>query len=62
MALVGLLCTTGMLSIAWRTYRFVGRQVAAVWLPVIDIALVAVPTLLGAMVFVYTLKRAKSHS
>jgi len=60
-ALAALLSTTGMLAIGWRGYRFVGRAPPPSWLPVIEIALVLVPTLLGATAFVLTLRKAQKH-
>jgi serine/threonine-protein kinase len=61
LALVALLETTGGLAIGWRAYRFAAQSPPAGWLPVIDIALVAIPTMLGAWVFVRTLKKAQTH-
>jgi serine/threonine-protein kinase len=61
LALVALLETTGALAIGWRAYRFVAQPPPATWLPVIDIALVAIPTFLGAWVFVHTLRKAQRH-
>jgi hypothetical protein len=62
LALVALLETTGALAIGWRAYRFVVQPPPSQWLPVIDIALVAIPTILGAWVFVRTLKKAQTHT
>jgi hypothetical protein len=39
----------------------VGRQPPSSWLPVIDIAMVLVPTILGASAFVLTLRKAQKH-
>jgi hypothetical protein len=61
LALVAVLETTGALAIGWRAYRFVGSPPPGGWLPVIDIALVAIPTFLGAWVFIRTLRKAQSH-
>jgi serine/threonine protein kinase len=62
MALGSLLSVTGALAIGWRGYRLVGEPLPVSWLPFIDIALVALPTLLGAAVFILALRKAKSHS
>jgi hypothetical protein len=61
LALVALLETTGALAIGWRAYGFMAQPPPAQWLPVIDIALVAIPTVLGAWVFVRTLRKAQTH-
>ena len=61
LALVAVLETTGALAIGWRAYRFVAHPPPPGWLPVIDIALIAIPTFLGAWVFVRTLRKAQSH-
>jgi hypothetical protein len=61
LALVALLETTGVLAIGWRAYRFVATPPPTVWLPMIDIALVAIPTILGAWVFVRALRKAQTH-
>src|SRR5258705_13933119 len=55
LALVALLETTGALAIGWRAYRLIGQPVESALLPMIDISLVAIPTILGAWVFVPTL-------
>jgi hypothetical protein len=62
LALVALLETTGGLAIGWRAYRFIAQPLPSQWLPVIDIALVAIPTILGAWVFVRTLRKAQTHT
>jgi serine/threonine-protein kinase len=60
-ALYTLLQITGVLAIGWRAYRLIGRSLPTDWLPIIDIALVAIPTFLGAWVFVRTLRKAQTH-
>jgi serine/threonine-protein kinase len=62
LAIDSLLWIAGMLAIGWRGYRLVGPGLPAEWLPLIDIGLVAIPTILSAMVFVLALRKAKSHS
>jgi serine/threonine-protein kinase len=61
LALFSLLTVTGALAIGWRGYQLVGDPLPASWLPYIDIGLVAVPTLLGATVFLLALSKARSH-
>jgi len=61
-AVLTLLSMAGLLAIGWRGYRLVEPLVALQWLPVIDVGLVALPTVVSAMVFVLAIRKAKSHS
>ena len=61
-ALLTLLSMEGVLAIGWHTYRLLVPFIAARWLPLVDIGVIAAPTLVSAAVFVATIRRAKSHS
>jgi serine/threonine-protein kinase len=61
-ALLTLLSMAGLLAIGWRTYRLLGPLVALPWLPILDIAVIGVPTLVSAMVFVAVIRKAQTHS
>src|SRR5205814_1035434 len=61
-ALLTLLSMAGLLAIGWRTYRLVGPLVSLPWLPIIDIGVIGVPTLVSAVVFVAAIRKAQTHS
>jgi serine/threonine protein kinase len=63
MALLTLLSMEGALAIGWQSYRLLVPTIAAArWLPLVDIGVIAAPTLVSAAVFVATIRKAKTHS
>jgi eukaryotic-like serine/threonine-protein kinase len=62
LALLTLLSMAGFCAIGWRAYLLAGLVVPWRWLALIDIGFVAAPTLVSAAVFVFTIRKAKSHS
>jgi tRNA A-37 threonylcarbamoyl transferase component Bud32 len=61
-ALLTLLSMEGVLAIGWHTYRLAAPFVVGRWLPLVDIGVIAAPTLVSVAVFVATIRRAESHS
>jgi serine/threonine-protein kinase len=57
-AVVTLLTSVGVLSLAWRGYFTLGEPLDKDLVPYFDVALVLAPTLLAATVFVRTLRKA----
>jgi serine/threonine-protein kinase len=61
-AILTLFSLTGLMAIGWRAYGLAALPIGSPWLPFIDVSLVALPTMMGATVFLLTLRRARSHS
>jgi serine/threonine-protein kinase len=61
-ALLTLLSIAGLLAVGWRAYRLLGPPVPSEWLPFVDIAIVALPTLVSAAVFVAVIRKAQRQS
>jgi serine/threonine-protein kinase len=57
-ALITLLASIGVTALLWRGYNTLAPPLDAQLLSTIDVALVGLPTLLGAVVFAFALKRA----